>query len=96
MFSKEVIIEFLENYYIDTEYYLSEYGEFLMEENELDISDIDAMRGNELIDYLDIERLCRDEEEIMKQIEADMLFWWIEISIVSKLKIRYNFNIKYK
>lgn len=45
-----------------------------MEENELDISDIDAMRGNELIDYLDIERLCRGEEEIMKQIEADMLF----------------------
>ena len=67
-----------------------------MEENGLDISDIDAMRGNELIDYIDIERLCRDEEEIMKQIEADMLFWWIEISIVSKLKIRYNFNIKYK
>lgn len=74
MFSKEVIIEFLENYYIDTGYYLSEFGTFLMEENELDISDIDAMRGNELIDYLDIERLCRDEEEIMKQIEADMLF----------------------
>ena len=45
-----------------------------MEENNLDISDIDAMRGNELIDYLDVERLCKDEEEIMKQIETDMLF----------------------
>lgn len=74
MFNEEVIIEFLENYYIDTGYYLSEFGVFLMEENGLDISDIDAMRGNELIDYLDVERLCRDEEEIMKQIETDMLF----------------------
>lgn len=72
--NKEAVLIFLENYYIDTSYYLNEFAEFYLEENNLDISYIDRLNPRELVEYIDIERLYIDEKDIIDGIIKDCIF----------------------
>lgn len=71
-FYKTTILRFLKEYYIDTLYYISKYGEFIMEARGETIGDVDKKAPEELIHYLDIERLSKDEEDILSQIENEI------------------------
>lgn len=72
--NKEAVVIFLENYYIDTSYYLNEFAEFYLEENNLDVSYIDRLNPRELVEYIDIERLYIDEKDIIDGIIKDCIF----------------------
>lgn len=72
--NKEAVVIFLENYYIDTSYYLNEFAEFYLEENNLDIFYIDRLNPREMVEYIDIERLYIDEKDIIDDITKDYIF----------------------
>ena len=56
-----LVIDFLNEYYIDTYYYLADYYKKLVDRDIISLRDIDKLPGSELISYLDVERLIEDE-----------------------------------
>lgn len=58
---KAIVIKFLDEHYIDTDYYLNETSKMLIDNNHLSIADIDSMSSLDMFEYLDIDRLIKEE-----------------------------------
>lgn len=61
MYKKNTIIEFLNVYYIDISYYLTDFYEKLWLDGKLNLEKLNKLPSNELVEYIDYERLYTDE-----------------------------------
>ena len=60
-YAYENIVKFIDEHYIDTEYYLNEEARELIEEGVLHLKNIDKMPADEMVHWLDLEKLVQEE-----------------------------------